>query len=95
MGNDAYYNSDNLVADGHANWLADQEYKQREEMIRELDCDFERFPLPICFDAYAEQRELNLRVMHIRKFVERWQDINRIRFNKKYKSHDADKRDPQ
>jgi hypothetical protein len=37
-----------------------------------LSMDFERWPLPICFDAYAEQVALNMRMYRIQTFTDRF-----------------------
>lgn len=84
MSNDAYYNSDNLMSDGHDNMVAHEEDKQYRQMVENLGWDLKRFPLPICFDPIQEQGALNRRMQYIGQIVERWQNIRRIRFNKKY-----------
>lgn len=79
--NDAYNNSDNLVADGHANWEAQHEAQLSRELIFQLDFDFDRFPMPISFDPLEELKQLNLRKMRIAQLAERFVRMSAYRFS--------------
>ncbi len=48
------------------------ELEKMREIIEELDSDFERFPLPIEFDAREELKQLSLRSQRIREIAKRY-----------------------
>lgn len=48
---------------GHKTW---------QEFAYELGHDLERFPLPICFDAVEERRELFRRYLYIQDVAKRF-----------------------
>lgn len=51
--------------------LSAEEIQKYHELVEQLDSDFERFPLPICFDPQEEQRELWRRTQQIEKEAKR------------------------
>ena len=84
MSLDAYYNSDNLMADGHDNFVSHETEKWRQQLYHHFINDLDRFPLPICFDPHEELKQLNLRKMRIQEKIDRLINIGQIRYNKKY-----------
>lgn len=50
-------------------------YENAYQMARDFEDDFDRWPLPICFDPGEEQRELYRRTLMIERICERWWDI--------------------
>ena len=85
MGNDAYHNMmDGDKVDRYDAWEYQEEERWRRELVHECDNDFDRFPLPICFDPHEEQKQLNLRKWRIEQLIDRFLRRKRNVFNKKY-----------
>lgn len=54
------------------NEYAIQQQTEFRDLVHEMDCNFERFPLPICFEPREELKELNLRKWHIEEIAKRF-----------------------
>lgn len=52
---------------------------QLASLIRHLENDFNRFPLPICFDTYSERREMYRRTCRIQEIAERYLSIQKLK----------------
>lgn len=64
--------------------MTKEEIIEGNDLIRELEDNFERFPLPICFYPKEEQRELYGRHLHIQEVVRRY-----LKFKKHINNHEG------
>lgn len=47
-------------------------------LFEEMNNDFDRYPLPVCFDPYEEVKELNRRELKLRAIAERFVRIKTL-----------------